>query len=337
MWANNLKVFAAFAVIILHVAAAFVGGISLTDLEYGNHNWWAGNIYDSITRWCVPLFVMISGYFLLNKEEPLSIFINKRMSKLLIPLFFWSLFFTLWIVLKGTITGELSEKTLKIIAIAWLMGKPYYHLWFVFMIPFLYLSTPALRVVFKKLSRNEALFFIIFCFSLAILNTLFTNILSFFDLNSKVSLFTNSFLSYIGYFCLGGYIAKYNIKIKTNMALFALLLAWLITIFGSYFFTYNYFYSYLSINTVIASIALFLLIKKFFDKNLKLDSFAKLNFGIYLVHPVFLDVFTFLGKDRLLDNMSAYIYIPLVSVFVFFSSYGAAFFMSKLKFFHKCV
>lgn len=336
MWANNLKVFAVFAVITLHVAAGFVGGISLTDTEYGNHNWWAGNIYDSITRWCVPLFVMISGYFLLNKEEPLSIFINKRMSKLLIPLVFWSLFFTLWIILKGTIKGELSE-TPKTIAIAWLMGRPYYHLWFVYMIPFLYLSTPALRVILKKFSRNEALFFIIFCFSLAILNTLFTNTLSFFELNSKFSLFTNSFLSYIGYFCLGGYIAKYNIKIKTNTALFSLLLAWLITIFGSYFFTYSYFYSYLSINTVIASIALFLLIKKFFDKNLKLDSFAKLNFGIYLVHPVFLDAFNFLGKDRLLDNMSAYIYIPLVSVFVFLCSYGAVFFMSKLKFFNRCV
>ncbi|HCI5633973.1 TPA: acyltransferase family protein, partial [Klebsiella variicola subsp. variicola] len=96
MWANNLRVFSAFAVVMLHVAAGFVGGIELSDLNYGNREWWAGNIYDSVTRWCVPLFVMISGYFLLNKDEPTSVFFKKRLNKILIPLIFWSVFFSFW-------------------------------------------------------------------------------------------------------------------------------------------------------------------------------------------------------------------------------------------------
>jgi surface polysaccharide O-acyltransferase-like enzyme len=50
MWANNLRVFSAFAVVMLHVAVGFVGGIDLSDSSYGSRDWWAGNIYDSVTK-----------------------------------------------------------------------------------------------------------------------------------------------------------------------------------------------------------------------------------------------------------------------------------------------
>ncbi len=336
MWANNLRVFSAFAVVILHVAAGFVGGIELSDLSYGSRDWWAGNIYDSVTRWCVPLFVMISGYFLLNKEESTSVFFKKRLNKILIPLIFWSVFFSFWTVLKLTIKGELPSAPV-VLAEDWVLGKPYFHLWYLFMIPFLYLVTPYLRVVFNRISRNELLFLVCFCLSLSILNTLSSNVLSYFEMSAKVTLFTNDFLNYIGYFCLGGYIAKYGVKQRNGFALVALMLAWSVTIVGSYFFTYKYFYSYLSINTVIASVALFLLIQWNCDRDFNLSGISKLSLGIYLVHPVFLDAVAFVGKDWLLSYMDVYLYIPLVSVIVFGFSYLSAFCMSKIPVLNKCV
>lgn len=336
MWANNLKFFAAFAVVTLHVAAVFVGGVEISDPLYGNYEWWAGNIYDSLTRWCVPIFVMMSGYFLLNKEEPIQVFFRKRLNKILIPLVFWSLFFSFWAVLKFGVKGELSDAPINIVK-SWVLGAPYFHLWYLFMIPFLYLITPAIRIIFNNLSKNETLLFVLFCLSLAILNQLSESVLSYFGLSAKNPLFTNGFLSYIGYFCLGGYFSKYEPRDRSSFALAALIVAWVVTVFGSYFFTYAYFYSYLSINTVIASIAFFLLIKWNFNKDFKLSAISKLSFGVYLIHPIFLEAIFYVGKDWLLSRLDVYMYIPLVSFIVFCFSCLSAFVMSKTRFLYKCI
>ncbi len=328
MWANNLKVFSAFAVVVLHVASAFMGG-------HGSYEWWVGNIYGSLTRWCVPLFVMISGYFLLNKQEPVKVFYRKRLNKILIPLIFWSLFFSFWLVLKLAVKGELSDAPTVLLK-AWGLGSPYFHLWYIFMIPFLYFITPALRVAFQHLSKNDIFLLVLFCFSLSTLDTLAGSILSYIGI-SKQFVFTNTFLYYIGYFCLGGYFAKYEVKQKNNLALTAFILALMVTVFGSYFFTYKYFYSFLSLNTAVASIALFLLIKWNCNKDFKLNAISKLSLGIYLVHPVFLDLLSFIGKDWLLSKLDLYLYIPLASVLVFTLSYLSAVVMSHIRFLKKCV
>lgn len=336
MWADNLRTFSVFAVVILHVAAGFVSGIDTSDPMYGNYTWWAGNIYDSIMRWCVPSFVIISGYFLLNKNESNKIFFQKRLRKIFIPLLFWSLFFSFWVILKSIVKDDVSSG-FTTVAKGWILGRPYYHLWYLFMIPFLYIITPVLRLIFKNASRIEIFMFIILCFSLAILNTIFANIISILDVVSKEKLFTNTFLSYIGYFCFGGYVAKFNINIKNNLCLLILFSSWLVTIFGSYFFTYSYFYSYLSINTVLASIAIFFLVKNFFNRELGLSNFSKLSFGIYLIHPVFIDAITFSSKSWLLSKVDVYLYIPIVGLVVFLLSYITVLVMSKIVFLRKCV
>ncbi len=204
------------------------------------------------------------------------------------------------------------------------------------MIPFLYFITPAIRFIFKHLSKNETFLLVLFCLSLAILDTLAGSILSYIGL-SKQFVFTNTFLYYIGYFCLGGYFAKYDVKQKNNLALTAFIFALMVTVIGSYFFTYKYFYSFLSLNTAVASIALFLLIKWNCNKDFKLNAISKLSLGIYLIHPVFLDLLSFIGKDWLLSKLDLYLYIPLASVLVFTLSYLSTAVMSHIKFLKKCV
>ncbi|OWP82967.1 hypothetical protein BWK59_13040 [Flavobacterium davisii] len=63
-WITSLRVLATFSVIFLHSASAILylyGTISAFD-------WWIGNIYDSIVRFCVPIFLMISGTLILSKD-----------------------------------------------------------------------------------------------------------------------------------------------------------------------------------------------------------------------------------------------------------------------------
>ena len=55
-YADLLRVFASFAVILFHLAG---GDVSVVPV--GSPNWQIFNLYNSLTHWCVPVFVMLSG------------------------------------------------------------------------------------------------------------------------------------------------------------------------------------------------------------------------------------------------------------------------------------
>ncbi|PST90011.1 hypothetical protein C9I87_15985 [Photobacterium iliopiscarium] len=321
-WVNNLRVIAIFAVVLLHVAAPFV-----VSNIHGSYDWWAGNIYDSITRWSVPVFVMISGYLLLNKDEDNIVFFKKRFNRVIKPLLFWSLLFSLWVLLKGEMKGLDSKELIISIIKDFLLGKPYYHLWFIFMIPFLYIITPYLKKIINNSSKKEFLFLMLFCFVLSMLNQVF----DFFG-NHSLVLFSNGFLPFIGYYLLGGYIGKYKPEANVLICLTVLIASILITISGSYYLSYDYFYSYLSFNTVIASIAAFFIIMKCFKFDIKLKELSDCSFGIYLIHPIVIDFFSLALKHKLLNVMNIYLFIPLTACIVFFISYLLIKTMRKMTF-----
>lgn len=338
LWASNMRFLSVFAVVILHVAAGFVGGIEKVDLNYGDNNWWAGNFFDSITRWCVPVFIMISGYFLLNNNDDTLTFFKKRVSRIFIPLVFWSIIFSLWLTLKLIVKNDLESAPLIIIK-SYLLGAPYYHLWYLFMIPFLYASAPYLKTILHNSEKKFSLLFIILAFLISAINILFNYTVSLFDLNKGVNLFINNFLLYIGYFMLGGFIKKYDVSIKTKHLIAGVLIAWLITIYGSYFYTYKYFYSYLSFNTIAASIFIFFIIKNLFNYDFlgKSNELAALSFGIYLVHPIVMDILAFFGRDKILEFINPFIYVPLASFFILLTSLIISLIISKIKYLRNCI
>jgi surface polysaccharide O-acyltransferase-like enzyme len=148
-WIKNARILAIFAVIFLHVAA----GVVSTE-PIGSHNWWIANFFDSLSRWCVPVFVMISGALLLNpkKQENLSEFYAKRISRILIPLISWTIIYCIWVYLGGVVKNDPVSMTFLLQSV--LQGNPYYHMWFLYMIIFMYLFTPFF-------SKNNRKFFIL--------------------------------------------------------------------------------------------------------------------------------------------------------------------------------
>lgn len=340
IWAYNMRTIAVLAVVILHVSAIFVGGVTLDDESYGNNIWWAGNIFDSITRWCVPIFVTISGYFLLNNQDAPAVFFKKRVKKILTPLIFWSVFFSLWTALKYIVKGDinLSHISYEILK-NFILGRPYFHLWYLFMIPFLYIFTPYLKVLLHNLERNIVLIFIWLAFTLAASHIIFNNLVTMAGFSSSPSLFANNFLLYIGYFMLGGYINKFEITLKNKLLIPLVLAAWIITILGSYYFGYQYFYSYLSVNTILASIGVFFIIKNSGSMFLSLNGkkLASYSFGIYLIHPIYLDIINFLLSEDIVGNFNPFIYIPVTSIIIFILSLLSAIFIKKLPYFRHCI
>jgi surface polysaccharide O-acyltransferase-like enzyme len=93
---------------------------------------------------------------------------TKRLSRILIPIIFWSAFFLAWAFFKSAVKG--NELTVVDLAKMLLSGKPHYHMWFLYMIISLYLFTPFFRKVVAHSSKKELLVFIAIAFVLAMLN-----------------------------------------------------------------------------------------------------------------------------------------------------------------------
>lgn len=83
----------AFGVVIIHVSAYII-----TSEKVNTYPWWIGNFFDSYVRWCVPIFVLISGYLILEpyKDENTYAFLKKRFQRIAIPLVFWSTIYLLY-------------------------------------------------------------------------------------------------------------------------------------------------------------------------------------------------------------------------------------------------
>ena len=69
-----LKSIAVTLVIMIHVVS---GELDLFGKGISMKNWMTANILDTLSRMCVPLFVMVSGYLLLRKDEPVGIFLRR--------------------------------------------------------------------------------------------------------------------------------------------------------------------------------------------------------------------------------------------------------------------
>ena len=68
IYADLLRVIATFAIVILHVSGSNWHNVPVSGFE-----WKVFNFYDSMARFSVPVFVMISGMFLLDNKKSLTL------------------------------------------------------------------------------------------------------------------------------------------------------------------------------------------------------------------------------------------------------------------------
>jgi surface polysaccharide O-acyltransferase-like enzyme len=336
IWLDNSRIVAILAVVFLHV----VGGVIFGN-NVGTTDWWFGNLYDSIFRWCVPAFVMISGALLLDplKKEGLSTFYQKRLSRLLVPLSFWSAFFLLWEFLKGIVRGnkvsssELLEKLLS--------GEPYYHMWFLYMILGLYVFVPFLRKLVEHLTIQELKLLVLFMFVVAGTNSIFRAIYS----EDGHNLFINRFLAYLPYF-ITGYIIRHTKNQPSKLSLFAVFsLSFLATFLGCYFFSIKispnvglYFRDYLSITVIPMSISVMYLLKTW-ESPIISESITKklalLTFGVYLIHPIILEAINYKGLGARSFNPA--FSVPTVAFFVFMAALAGAWLIHQIPYLRRVI
>lgn len=274
---------AALAVVLLHCAAFPLTSVS----DYGSNDWEWANVYDAASRWCVPVFVMISGALLLNpeKREAFTSFYQRRALRIAPAIVFWSVFYLLWGALMYHLDGVPMD------AAAWLRkassGEPYYHLWYLYMLVGLYLFAPYLRALYQRCSQRQRMAAVLAIFVLAMMQTVHR------ELNSSgYGFFLTWFLPYISYFIAGRMMFDGQLLLPMPGLILCLTIA--LTAVGASVLSTpeglnGYFYDTFSLTVPLMSLAVFQLILN--ARSLpRLTALAPLTFGIYLAHPVFLDI-----------------------------------------------
>jgi surface polysaccharide O-acyltransferase-like enzyme len=330
-----VKVFAIIFIIILHSAAPILYQYGKIDDNF----WMIGNIYDSIARMSVPLFFMVTGTLLLNKTIPsTTLFLKKRIGRIVIPLIFWSIiyaYFNIYVMHKDL--HLLTEVFYS------LFRREYYHLWFLYALIGIYLFIPILNIFITSSSKKMQYYFIIlWIFSISII-PIFDNFL-----NIKAYNYLPMMSGYIGYLVLGYLLSK--IVISNRILIVSLIIfciSTLITIYGTSYLTeqsnsyIGFFYSYFSLSTVFQSISVFIILRYIGStitikmNNIIID-ISKKSLGIYLIHPILLWALTQKGIYALNGSNPLYM-IPITALCAFFLSYILISIMYKSKLLKKTI
>ena len=285
-WIDLTKSIAIFAVVLVHAVYMTAPPFYHFDPQY-KLSWLSAMLFYSIGRIGVPLFFMVSGYLMIKKEESIIHFYSKRIQKLFIPLIVWSLIYALFThyFIQKKITFSLSTPF-------------FYHLWFLYVILFLYLITPLLIAIRKTTSGKRI--FSILTIIWFILFLLFPYLIKLLGFTKVISYpYGTYYAGFAGYFILGYLLGELRITSKKQLifTLSVLLLSTTLTLYLTYHATLHigtfdsFFSSYYSLSVFTATIAAFFMLKyRTFKPYLQkqVTMVASLSFGIYLIHPIFL-------------------------------------------------
>jgi len=183
--ANLIRTVAIVLIILLH-AASFPPDIPAEITPQVMYGWFTADVYSALGHIGVPLFVMLSGFFLLDQskaDEPLSVFFKKRFSRIGLPFIFWSIIYFFW-----NIQVHNAPLTFEAVAEAAVSGA-YVHLWFLYLLVGLYLVTPLLRVFVKYLDWKRFKYLVTLWF-VGTVTVPIINVFGGFDFNPVIFVFT---------------------------------------------------------------------------------------------------------------------------------------------------
>lgn len=143
-----LRVLATCAVVLMHV---LTGAIDVTDTSIvPEYRSLLLSVMDLVT-WCVPIFLLISGYLFLNPKRTLTypVMIKKYCRRIALAILLFGVPYAAseLVVTERTFRIMMIPEALKMT----LTGHTWSHMWYLYLIFFLYLVTPFLKKVLRVL------------------------------------------------------------------------------------------------------------------------------------------------------------------------------------------
>ena len=313
---TNLRILACIGVVLCHVSA-----MNWYGMIYSN-SWLVFTIYEGISRFCVPAFVMISGKLFLDKKKKIS-------TKKLYCQNIWKLIIFLWI--WGIMYQIYEQKSLSQIIMNMLECKVQAHLWYIYLAIGLYIATPIIKVWVNAASKKQIEYFLLLCL---IFNSIPT-LLEGFDFPMFVIVSTvlkkcsvNIVSGYIGYFVLGYYLDEYELSKRIRRFIYTggigLLILCLALTIGFSRYTgkpEECFWNYNGIFIIGWSVCVYVFVKYNMDKITKsyTDKISKCTLGIYAVHMFVVFGLSHVGLNTM--SFNSVISVPLITILVFSLSY----------------
>lgn len=261
-----LRILACIAVIMIHTAGSPIlhGFASPGTMDYNSCL-----ILDALSRWSVPVFAMLTGFFMLNPQKELSI--KKLFSKYILRLFtalvFWSAFYAL------TLHKSFYP-----------LGSQEGHFWYVGMCIGLYLAMPIMRMI----AANERLLSYFSWTWLAIKCYQFVGNFTALPIDLREVLFVD----YVGYCLFAYYLKSITQSKRVRTAIYATgIVGPLVTLIAALWTQDDetVFFTYTAPNVIVTAMALFtffmhhpICMKESWTN--AITTISQCTFGIYLVH-----------------------------------------------------
>lgn len=352
---DALRIVAIGAIVLLHVAGSYWYKLPVSTLD-----WQVTNLYDCITRWGVPVFVMISGALFLDpaREQPIKKIWTKNIPKLVRLLIFWGFLYALVYNLPPSWSGE----DIALFIHEMLFGTP--HLWFLFMLLGLYVLIPIVRCI----TANETAmrYFLVVAFVMNFVAPISTGGGTIPAVQEFVDAFMIQLpLGYSFYFVLGYYLSSHNISRTVRYATYilAIITLGLATVISSGVslaqgsastFVIQHHYPFM-----FAAAAVFIAVKQHFIRQMKapqddltpyladnphrsdkenerlemLQELSSCTLGVYAIHIFVLRFLIGLGIDPI--GFASIITMPLMALAVLAISFGIAYVLKRIPFLGK--
>lgn len=307
-----LRILACIMVISIHVSEAHA---VKQEFYIKNFNFLLANLWYGLSCSAVPLFVMISGRYALNrKNSEYKKYYVKIFKKIYIPAIFWSVFYMI-------LRYYFQNISIKKIINATIGGAPFYHLWYLYMMIGIYLLVPFLVKLKEKMKEKNfeklGILLVIISFIMVIFRD-FSSLANIGLLKYYWKFNQFKFINYLGYFILGYSLKK--IKINKKVKRYFLIISIIFIFISLFFFKDKYILIYDTnyIWMVFYSISIYLFFLDIkINKYKSLSFLEKYNFDIYLIHPIILNFI--LEKFRLQEKV-LWLKIPFLITITFIFS-----------------
>ena len=276
-----LRLFAAAAVVLMHTAAKRWMSISHTLPQWQVLTWW-----DSLVRWPVPIFIMITGALFLPRKTPLRKMLGSYIPRMAVCYVLWSAVYALY------------NRNLTVLTLV----SGHYHLWY---LPFLcgvYLVLPFVQKIAEDDRLTDQL--LVCCLVIGVAPVWLVKLVSFLWPEQSVLASTLAnlvnytfFLDQLGLLLLGHKLHKTELRPAVRRTIYALgilgvCVTGAATIWASNRggFQTSLFFDFAAPNNLLAAVALFVFAKYHLKRLPKFVAFtAKCSFGIYLTHVLVID------------------------------------------------
>lgn len=199
LWIDVARILATWGIICLHTRA-----VSYYEVDCFSATWLIICGWGEIVKWAVPVFIMISGVLMIERDIPLNTLYGHNIGKLLgakgvscLTMFLIYVFYTLYF-------GGFSLA--KCVKMAFMDNA----MWFIFMMIGLYMIQPFLRIICQKREMIEYFLILGIVFSVIFpLSEVISGFVGETIKNTYNSMYFYFTLGYITYFVLGHYLYKY--------------------------------------------------------------------------------------------------------------------------------